>query len=106
MDGLRWRIWRPRSSSFSEQIAELKGTDILFVPAGGGILRIFRTSLLFAINYNRASSSRCIFRRYIVCPKNTKPKTWFVSSPVLNIGDNQISVTKDNLPRLDADVHS
>ena len=83
----------------SEQIAELKGTDILFVPAGGGNPQDFqdvinlwqqlKPRLVIPMHF---STVHCLSQKY-----KAEDLVRLVPGAKI-IGDNQISVTKDNLP--------
>ena len=83
----------------SEQIAELKGTDILFVPAGGGNPQDFqdvinlwqqlKPRLVIPMHF---STVHCLSQKY-------KAEDLLRLVPGAKIiGDSQISVTKNNLP--------
>jgi len=100
MDGLRLAhlgdLGHPLDS---EQIAELKGTDILFVPAGGGNPQDFqdvinlwqqlKPRLVIPMHF---STVHCLSQKY-------KAEDLLRLVPGAKIiGDSQISVTKNNLP--------
>jgi len=100
MDGLRLAhlgdLGHPLDS---EQIAELKGTDILFVPAGGGNPQDFqdvinlwqqlKPRLVIPMHF---STVHCLSQKY-------KAEDLLRLVPCAKIiGDSQISVTKNNLP--------
>ena len=83
----------------SEQIAELKGTDILFVPAGGGNPQDFqdvinlwqqlKPRLVIPMHF---STVHCLSQKY-------KAEDLLRLVPGAKIiGNSQISVTKNNLP--------
>ena len=100
MDGLRLAhlgdLGHPLSS---EQIAELKGTDILFVPAGGGNPQDFQDIIALCHQLQprlvipmHFSTIHCLSQKY-----KAEDLVRLVPGAKI-IGDNQISVTKDNLP--------
>jgi len=100
MDGLRLAhlgdLGHPLSS---EQIAELKGTDILFVPAGGGNPQDFqdvvtlwqqlKPRLVIPMHF---STVHCLSQKY-----KAEDLIRLVPNSKI-VGDSQISVTKDSLP--------
>jgi L-ascorbate metabolism protein UlaG (beta-lactamase superfamily) len=100
MDGLRLThvgdLGHPLTS---EQIAELRGTDILFVPAGGGNPLKFQDD----INLWQQLKPRVVIPMHFATVHCLSQK--YKAEDLLRlvpgskiIGDSQISVTKDNLP--------
>jgi L-ascorbate metabolism protein UlaG (beta-lactamase superfamily) len=100
MDGLRLAhlgdLGHPLSS---EQIAELKGTDILFVPAGGGNPQDFQDIIALCHQLQprlvipmHFSTIHCLSQKY-----KAEDLVRLVPGAKI-IGDNQVSVTKNNLP--------
>ena len=100
IDGLRLAhlgdLGHPLSS---EQIAELKGTDILFAPAGGGNPQDFqdvialwqqlKPRLVIPMHF---STVHCLSQKY-----KAEDLIRLVPNSKI-VGDSQISVTKDSLP--------
>jgi len=100
MDGLRLAHLGDLGHPLSQdQIAELKGTDILFVPAGGGNPQDFqdiialwqqlKPRLVIPMHF---STVHCLSQKY-----KAEDLVRLVAGAKI-IGDSQISVTKDTLP--------
>jgi L-ascorbate metabolism protein UlaG (beta-lactamase superfamily) len=100
MDGLRLAhlgdLAHPLDSA---QIAELQGTDIMFVPAGGGNPQDFQDVIALwqqlkprVVIPMHFSTVHCLSQKY-----KAEDLLRLVPGSKI-IGDNQISVTKDNLP--------
>jgi L-ascorbate metabolism protein UlaG (beta-lactamase superfamily) len=100
MDGLRLThvgdLGHPLAS---EQIAELQGTDILFVPAGGGnpqdfqdVIHLWQQLKSRVVIPMHFSTVHCLSQKY-----KAEDLLRLVPGSKI-IGDSQISFTKDNLP--------
>ena len=100
MDGLRLTHLGDLAHPLSQdQIAELQGTDILFVPAGGGNPQDFqdvialwqrlKPRLVIPMHF---STVHCLSQKY-----KAEDLVRLVPNSKI-IGDSQISITKDNLP--------